>query len=306
MAAEGVAGAHPAGVGAEVNLGGEGGGDAHRPVLLCDNFSVFLYDFRPEGGGKPHPLGPLGSGDHFFGLPAGGVTGAVAGVGGEADRDAEGGGLGQRLEVVVPAGEGLDIAGVGQQYRADPVLGDKFFLSIGQFIGRYSRLIERLAAVGAAKPPAGRDRLVGGEEGEPRHCLGGEPGGEVLRPFFGGKTPVLIGEQLPCPGQVLEGEAVLLDDRRVHHAEGFAPVVFDDGVIAVKLFLIGHVPDSFLMRFTHCILYKGYQICYKMSRSSGTFCTEIYLCHVTIKTLRATNERPKTGLPRPVSCVWNG
>ena len=54
--------------------------------------------------------------------------------------------------------------------------------------------------------------------------------------------------------------------------------------------------DLFILRF-------GYSFRQPRRNAAGSRKTIFVVC--TIKTYRATNERSKTGLPRPVSCVWN-
>ena len=230
--AEGVLKAHPPGLGGQVHLGGQGGGQAQGPVLLGDGLPKGPADLRVEGGGDAQALGPLGDLAPAQLVLRPGLAGPVAGVAAQVHRDAPGQGLRQGLEVVAPPGGGLGRGEAHRQNVPDVVLAQVPQLLVGELPGVLAAFGEGLAPVGAGPGGTGlgRDGLVGRVHHQPGDLLNAQPGGQVLRPGLGVQPPVLVGEKLPGAGQILEVEAVHLEDRGPGGAQVGAVFVVDEGV----------------------------------------------------------------------------
>ena len=211
--AQGVDEPHPPGLGAQVDLGAQGGADAQGPVLPGGILRKLPHHLRVEAGGEAHALRP------FAHIPAsraelhrGGAPCPVPGVGGNVHGDAIGEGLRCFLQLVAPPGSGGGVLHSRHQHMADVFLLQKLPLLVGQRISLTAGFIKGLPAVGSHKGHlVPGHRLVGGVEHQPCDFLHAEPGGQILGPAPIVQPPVLIGEQLPGFRQVLKVQPVLLN-----------------------------------------------------------------------------------------------
>lgn len=134
---------------------------------------------HPPGlGGQADAVGPFGDG--FSGDPHILRHGArsVPGVGAVVGGDAEAGPLRQRLEGAVPEHRRLGALQAHDEHVAHLVLRDEFLLLVGEVPGLGSALLIGLAVVGALEGrrqgPLGRDELVGAVEHQTRDVLNGQ------------------------------------------------------------------------------------------------------------------------------------
>ncbi len=190
---EGAVDAAPARLGREIRLGREGLVDADGTVLLTGDVAKALHQGSIADGGQPQGLGPLGEGP---GTDAGGVRimgEVVAGIRAHRHGDAESHPFQQGLQGVVVCGDGRRITGHAGDEGVDPVLAQH--LVHGREV-HPPRPVQHQGAV--HHQPC----LLG--QGEPAHQIPG--------PLGGAEAPVLVGGQGAAAIEILELQAVLLDE----------------------------------------------------------------------------------------------
>ena len=179
MGTEGVLKAHPAGLGGQVDLREQGGGNAHGAVLPGHGFAELTAQLGVKGGCHTQALRPFG---HIptpclVFCPRLGRT--VPGVAGDVHRDAPGQLLGQSLESVVPLGSDSGIFQAGCQHMTDMIFCEEPLLLVGQIPFLGAALRKTLPLIGPTERTSrqGGDHLVGRIHHQPGNLLHREPGG---------------------------------------------------------------------------------------------------------------------------------
>ena len=204
--------AHPAGLGAQVDLRAQRRGDAHGAILPGGVPGELARHLRVEAGREADALRPLADvAARGLELRRRGLR-AAAGVGGDVHRYGQGQRLRPALQRVAPAGGGARVVHGHHQYVADVVSLQEALLLVGQGVLLPAGCLPGRAVKGAGEGTAlpGRHHLVGGIQHQARDLLDAHPRGQVLRPRLGGQPPVGVGRQRPGARQILEAVAVHL------------------------------------------------------------------------------------------------
>ena len=221
--AERVDKAHPARLGAQVDLRAERRRDAERAVFAGGIFGKLPDDRRVEAGREADALGPLAhiaaAGLKFH---AGVAARAVARVGGDVHRDAVRQRLGARLQRVAPLRGRLGVLHRDHQNMADVLLLHEFLLLVGERVRRLARFLVGFPAVCAAERPERHRRhsLMRRIQHEARDLLERQALCEILCAHLVGKPPVLVRQKRSAALEILEIQAVLFDKP---DAGGFRP-----------------------------------------------------------------------------------
>ena len=213
--AEGINKAHPARLGADVDLRAEGGGDAEGTVFSGSVFRKLTDNFGIKASRKAdafRPLAHVAAGVLELRIHA--AAGTVAGVGGDVDRDAVGQGFRALLQGVAPLGGRFGVLHAGEQNVADVFVFEEALLLVGKGMSRRTGFRERLTVKCAAERAKGHGRygLMRGEE----HQTGDFFEAQALSKVHGalpiGETPVFVRQELAGFGQILKVQAVLFDE----------------------------------------------------------------------------------------------
>ncbi len=190
--AEGAIDAAPTRLGREIRLGREGLVDADGTILLAGDVAEALHQGGVADGGEPQGLRPLGEG---AGTNAGslGIMGEmVAGIRADRHGNAEPHPFQEGLQGVVVLGDGRGIPGHA---------GDEGIHTIGA-----QHLVH-----GVEVDPPLCVQHQGTVHHQPRLLGQGEPAHQIPGPLGGAEAPVLVGGQGAVAIEILELQAVLLD-----------------------------------------------------------------------------------------------
>ena len=298
--AERVDEAHPARLGAQVDLRAERRRDAERAVFAGGVLGELPDDRGVEAGREADALGPPA---HVaaagFELHAGIAARAVARIGGDVDRDAVRQRLGARLQRVAPPRRGARVLHGDHQDMPDVLPLHEFLLLVGKRIRRLAGRSIRLPAVRAAERAGGlrRHGLMRRIQHEARDLLERQPLREVLRARLVGKPPVLIRQQLAAAFKILEVQAVLLDQlhARRRRPRQCLPVFLRQAADAVLLFYIHSRHLAFCSDSGEILSY--FQADVKEFRRFGTVCRQFYFsAQFLLKLFRSLSTCPR--------CPW--
>ncbi|MNF55932.1 hypothetical protein D3C84_374080 [compost metagenome] len=197
--AEGAVDAAPARLGREIRLGGEGLVNADGPVLLAGDVAKALHQGGIADGGEPQGLGPLGEGPGAYAGGVGIMGEVVAGIRAHRHGDAEPHPFQQGLQPVVVVGDGRRIPRHAGDEGIDAILA------------------QHLVHGGEVDPPVCVQHQ-GAVHHQARLLGQGEPAHQIPGPLGGAKAPVFIGGQGAAAIEILELQAILLDQ-----ADGAVP-----------------------------------------------------------------------------------
>ena len=207
--------AHPARLGAKVNLRAERRGDAERTVFFRRILREPADNLGVKARGKTDTLRPLADVTAGgFKLYAAAAARTVARVGGNIHRDAVRHAFGKLLQLIVPLCGSLRVFYRNHEDVADVLFIHEFLLLIGERIRRDICFRVLLAAVCTAERAErhGRHRLVRRIEHETRNLLCCQAGCKVCGALLNGQTPIFIREKLAGLLQVFKIQSVFFDE----------------------------------------------------------------------------------------------
>ena len=207
--------AHPARLGAKVNLRAERRGDAERTVFFRRILREPADNLGVKARGKTDTLRPLadvtaGS----FKLYAAAAARTVARVGGNVHRDAVRHAFGKLLQLIVPLCGSLRVFYRNHEDVANVLFVHEFLLLVGKRIRRDICFRVLLAVICTAERAErhGRHRLVRRIEHKARNLLCCQAGSKVCGALLNGQTPIFIWEKLAGLLQVFKIQAVFFDE----------------------------------------------------------------------------------------------